>query len=270
VQNAIRSRGFIGVKMFPPMGFAPADNTPTPQNFWNRGWLPDNLRHVDHFGRRLDAALSELYAWCIANDVPIMAHTSASEGPADDFQNLTDAKYWYDVPKGLRVNFGHFGNTEVKSTDKGRQRAEAYCGLMGGPGTHGEKFYADAAYLTEGLTKQSDLISALRILFHETAKKDSAALAQRLMYGSDWEMLIIAGAANTGYLADFEQIFAQLDSDSTLGAKGKLSDRFFGFNAVNYLSLRPGSATRTRLDAFYTAHGIRTPQWAHKIIARTV
>ena len=270
VQKAILSQGFIGVKMYPPMGFGPADNASKPNSFWSRKWLPNSLKHVDHLGARLDGALSELYTWCIANDVPIMAHTSASEGPADDFQNLTDAKYWYHVPTGLRVNFGHFGNTEVASTRNGLKRAEAYCALMRGPGTHGEKFYADAAYLTEGLTKPSDLISALRTLFRETSGKGPAALAQRLMYGSDWEMLIIAGAANTGYLADFEQIFSQLDSDPTLGAKGKLSDRFFGINAVNYLSLRPGSATRTRLDAFYLTHGIRPPQWAHKISTRTV
>ena len=210
VQKAILSQGFIGVKIYPPMGFAPADNASKPQSFWDRDWLPDNLKHADHLGARLDGALSQLYAWCIANDVPIMAHTSPSEGPADDFQALTAAKYWYHVPNGLRVNFGHFGNTEVTSTST--QRTFDYCKLMGAPRTHGENFYADAAYLTHALTNQSDLTKALQALFRLTAPKKSAALAQRLMYGSDWEMLVIEGAANTRYLANFEQIFSQLDS----------------------------------------------------------
>lgn len=266
VQKAVLSQGFIGVKIYPPMGFAPIGNAGKRDSFWSRRkWLPDNLKYTDHLGERLDAALSALYAWCVASDVPIMAHTSPSEGPADDFQNLTDASYWDNVPTGLRVNFGHFGNTEVTASNT--MRALAYCRLMGALGTHGANFYADAAYLSHALSDQRGLTSALQTLFRLTASKQSAALAQRLMYGSDWEMLVIEGSANTKYLSNFEKIFAQLDSDPSMGAQGKLSARFFGINAVNYLSLRPGSATRARLEAFYATRAIPTPQWAHKISA---
>jgi amidohydrolase family protein len=264
VQKAILSQGFIGVKIYPPMGFAPIGNAAKSDSFWSRRkWLPDNLKSTNHVGARLDAALSALYVWCVRYDVPIMAHTSPSEGPADDFQALTAAKYWNNVPNGLRVNFGHFGNTEVTASDTARTLE--YCNLMGGPGTHGANFYADAAYLSHALTDQRGLTNALQTLFRITAPKQSAALAQRLMYGSDWEMLVIEGSANTKYLSNFEQIFSQLDGNPSLGAQGKLSARFFGINAVNYLSLRPGSATRARLEAFYAARAIPTPQWMRKI-----
>jgi hypothetical protein len=264
VRKAI-SQGCIGVKLYPPMGYAPSGNASLGRGFWNRTWLPDEIKRVRNFGDLLDRALLQLYSWCIANDVPIMAHTSPSEGPCADFENLTAAKYWGNVPNGLRVNFGHFGDTEL--ADGKDTKTLAYCNLMGGPGSHGANYYADAAYLSHALSGRGQLTEALRDLFRKTKSKGPAALARRLMYGSDWEMLVIEGTASENYLRNFEQILLELDRDSSLGAQGKLSARFFGVNAANYLSLRPGSATRARLDSFYLTRGVRTPQWAQKVDA---
>jgi hypothetical protein len=256
VQNAM-SRGCIGVKMYPPMGFAPSGNASQGPNFWNRPWLPDEIRQDKDFGKRLDIVLSRLYSWCLMNDVPIMAHTSPSEGPCLDFKNLTAARYWKNVPAGLHVNFGHFGNTEIAQgkTDK----TSLYVALMD-PRGHGANFYADSAYLSHAMSSENDLTDALRKLFEGNK---GALLAQRLMYGSDWEMLIIEGTASKNYLNIFERIFSKLDHDPIPGTSGRA--QFFGFNAANYLSLRPGSATRRRLDAFYSTRGIPTPQWVPKV-----
>ena len=264
VQEAILSQGFVGVKIYPPMGFAPAGNAHMKPGFWNRKWLPASMHRPD-LGRRLDDVLARLYSWCVANGVPIMAHTSPSEGPCSDFENLTASDYWWAVPGGLTVNFGHFGDTEIAPDNL--SRALAYWKLMGRSGSHGANFYADAAYLTEALKEPVKLTEALRRLFQMAQGKTSPALAQRLMYGSDWEMLVIEGSASENYLSNFEQIFSNLDRDSSLGAQGKLSARFFGINAASYLSLRAGSAARARLDAFYAARGLPTPQWAQKVNA---
>ena len=112
------------------------------------------------------------------NDVPIMAHTSPSEGPCLDFKNLTEARYWKNVPAGLRVNFGHFGNTEIAQgkTDK----TSLYVALMNSGG-HGANFYADSAYLSHAMSSERDLTDALRKLFE---MKKGALLAHRLMYGA--------------------------------------------------------------------------------------
>ena len=256
VQNAM-SRGCIGVKMYPPMGFAPSGNASKGPNFWNRWWLPDEISQDKDFGKRLDIVLSRLYSWCLMNDVPIMAHTSPSEGPCLDFKNLTEARYWKNVPAGLRVNFGHFGNTEIAQgkTDK----TSLYVALMNSGG-HGANFYANSAYLSHAMSSERDLTDALRKLFE---MKKGALLAHRLMYGSDWEMLIIEGNASKNYLSIFERIFSKLGQDPVPGTPG--SAQFFEFNAANYLSLRAGSATRGRLDAFYSTRGIPKPQWAAKV-----
>jgi hypothetical protein len=262
VRKAI-AQGCIGVKLYPPIGFAPSGNVSLPANFWQRTWLPNEIKRAKHFGRLLDKALLQLYSWCLMNDVPIMAHTSPSQGPCDEFKKkLTAARYWKNVPSGLRVNFGHFGNTEIPQ-DK-PDTTSKYVELMGDPGSHGANFYADAAYLSHTMSQPSDLTQALRTLFNSTS---GPLLTKRLMYGSDWEMLIIEGSASERYLSNFEKIFSVLDRDFSSHADGKLSDRFFGVNATNYLSLRPGSGTRNRLNMFYAMRGIRTPQWAQKVDA---
>jgi hypothetical protein len=78
--------GFVGVKLYPPMGFRAIDNKHLSDDRFNE---PAYLRSPDmglgsEIGRKLDAALSKLYTWCSANNVPIMAHTSHSFGPNSD------------------------------------------------------------------------------------------------------------------------------------------------------------------------------------------
>jgi hypothetical protein len=99
---------------------------------------------------------------------------------------------------------------------------------------------------------------ALQTLFSEP---HADILKQRLMYGSDWEMLLIEGGASANYLSNFEWIV------SNLGDQGDFAARFFGANATDYLLLRSGGATRKRLDAFYAQRGVRKPQWAQKVDA---
>ena len=92
VQYAIMEKGFIGVKIYPPMGF--------------KAWGNANPA--------IDAALKRLYVWCRDNDVPIMAHAENSIGAGCGYGNLASPAYWkklldtnqYDK---LRINLAHFG-----------------------------------------------------------------------------------------------------------------------------------------------------------------
>ena len=264
VKDAVLSRGFLGVKMYPPMGFAPMGNADQPAKLWQQPWIAAQLQRPD-LGPRLDRVLLQLYEWCLANNVPIMAHTSSSNLPTSDFEHLTKAVYWQGVPPGLTATFGHFGDTELGS--KRFKRAEEFAALMDPQGGHGAGFYADSGYFTHAVTDPPTLESALRKVFRATRHRGPAALAQRLMYGSDWSMLIIEGGNTAGYLETFQKIISELDGDPSLGAAGKLSDRFFALNAVEHLSLRSGktNSTRSRLDAFYAAKSVPTPQWAAKV-----
>jgi len=120
VKEAIRSRGCVGVKLYPPMGFWPCDNaaniklfyehaeySPTqklygfghlaPQHFseWPEMTLPSEHAKVDSsFIAQRNAALDRqavcfdtilkmLYDFCIDEDVPIMAHCSRGQGSFD-------------------------------------------------------------------------------------------------------------------------------------------------------------------------------------------
>lgn len=57
VKRAILEHGFVGVKLYPPMGFQASDNKGP-----------------------IETALRRLYDWCKDADVPIMAHAENSIG----------------------------------------------------------------------------------------------------------------------------------------------------------------------------------------------
>lgn len=270
VQRAVNSYGFVGVKLYPPMGFRPFDNTRLDDSTWDVSWLPASIK-VLGLGRHLDHALSELYAWCIDQDVPIMAHTLKSNYPrnpdgSSPFENFVNARYW-DAALGayprLRVNFGHFGNTKLEGNELPNSALLANL-MTKEAGSRGENLYADSSYFTEILNKPGDLKSALETLYRTTANSDKAPVATRLMYGSDWEMIEAEGRKQNDYFSQFQKIYAELDRETGLGSNGKLSDDFFGLNAAKFLGLHedePGN--RRRLDTFY--QGSRVPIWMRKV-----
>ena len=88
-------------------------------------------------------------------------------------------------------------------------------------------------------------------------------LGQRLMYGTDWDMVVIEGRATQGYLDDFQAMLQALAGMSGLDPDRDLVDRCFGRNAADYLGLRQGQATRRRLDAFH--RGRPQPAWMAKV-----
>ncbi len=265
VQSAVLRKGHIGVKMYPPMGFAPYGNEGKTTSFWDKPWIADTLKQPD-LGRRLDGVLMRLYAWCIEHEVPIMAHTAPSNMPDATFCWATDPARWQDFPvSGLRVNFGHFGDTEL-GLDGNLELTRGYVGLMSAEGTRGANFYADSAYFTDAVRGSGDLKSQLAALFQMTKPKGSASLANRLMYGSDWEMLLIEPGNTAAYLRNFERLFAEYDNSGSLGTTGRISDAFFGRNAARYLGLLDANSLgRKRLDDFYTFNGIQKPLWAKKV-----
>jgi len=257
VKTAISQHGFVGVKIYPPMVFAPFGNSTLSKDFWNQDWLPTSLQGKD-LRQPFDQVLGDLYGWCIQNGVPIMGHTSRSVGPSDDFQNLADAKYWGPIPDklaGIRINYGHFGMTDLGDKSQERRLA-SYMDER-----NGNFVYADSGYFSEVLDQEPSLERFLTTLYNETSLKRGAALAQRLMYGTDWEMIVREGKTSDDYLIKFEKMCASIDRN--LGAKGTLTKRFFGVNAVNYLGLGPNQPARMRLDQYYQLSP--KPAWMAKV-----
>jgi predicted TIM-barrel fold metal-dependent hydrolase len=218
-------------------------------------------------GQLLDEAMRGLLVWCAAHQVPIMAHTAASNGPVDEFEELASARYWdmalAEFP-ALRVNFGHFGDTSP--LQHGMARAESFLRLMNGPGRPGEFAYADAAFFAEVLAREPGMRDALRTLYDATSVGTRVPLAQRLLYGTDWEMTLSNWPID-GYLTQFLKLMDELEARPAVRARGltSLSDKFFGENAVHYLGLQKGGAARRRLDDFYAVNGVGTPDWMQKV-----
>jgi hypothetical protein len=111
------------------------------------------------------------------------------------------------------------------------------------------------------LDQEPSLEAFLTTLYKETSGKGDAALARRLMYGTDWEMIVREGGTSDDYLKKFEKMYTSIDRN--LGAKGTLSRQFFGVNAANYLGLGPNQPARKRLDQYYNLS--LKPAWMAKV-----
>ncbi len=103
---AVREMGFVGVKVYPAMGFRPSGNAGAGLTY------PERAKEFPDFPARLDNALEELYAWAEAERVPIVSHTMHSQGAAPGYAERSHPQHWRAVllrhPR-LRVDLVHLG-----------------------------------------------------------------------------------------------------------------------------------------------------------------
>lgn len=264
VQRAIESNGFIGVKLYPPMGFAPLGNAGL--DVWKGKPTLPPAANEDGFGKRLDDAMRRLFTWCRDNEVPVMAHANRSNGPYEQFKDLAGSEYWQkaiDAFPGLKVSFGHFGDTDAE--DHAGERSKAYVRLMTpAPGSKGEGVYADASYFAGVLINPVKMAEVLADLY---TGSEHRVLTERLMYGTDWTMLLPQKNVER-YLQEFIGVMRRVEQSTLAGAAPRgasLSNAFFGANAASFLGLSRGRRTRERLEAFYGRNDVATPDWMAKV-----
>jgi predicted TIM-barrel fold metal-dependent hydrolase len=264
VKRAIETCGFIGVKLYPPMGFAPWGNSG--KTVWQgKPSLVPEAANPD-FGKKLDAAMHSLFSYCVTNDIPIMAHTNHSNGPYEDFKDLAGSSYWklaLEKFPGLRVSFGHFGDTDPE--DHKGDRTKLFLQLMTeGVGTPGANTFADSGYFAGTLINQGKMRDLLRTLY----AAENRILRERLMYGTDWTMVLPQQNVDR-YLSDFMDVMRRVEeAEPALAARQTtLSNAFFGRNAVEFLGLRTGRGNRARLENFYARNKMIEPDWMRKVEA---
>jgi predicted TIM-barrel fold metal-dependent hydrolase len=260
-QQAVREKGAIGVKIYPPMGFAPLGNEKLPSTLWQSVTWLSGLAKTSQFGAQLDISLRELYKWCVAEDVPILAHANTSSGPSTNFSNLAGPDHWQpaiDEYAELRVIFGHFGGAEDTAS---AANARHFIRLMGSnAGGAGRNTSADVSYFAKAMDDQSGLEAALSALLLPAADPN-AVLPKRLLFGSDWKMLLLEAHADQ-YLKDFDTVFETLAKSPPGGVDLRdLVPDALGRNAIAALGLHVGGKSRRRIDDFYAAHQIAEPQW---------
>lgn len=261
VEDAILNRGCIGVKLYPPMGFRPIGNAEIPLDQfppWAR-----QTPYADRFGEELDRALMELYRFCADLDVPIMAHTSNSngagffkdsDGKSTSYAVRADPKYWARVLatpglEKLRINLAHFGSAARGQPDWRETVGE----LMDAY----ENVYADLSHFQDLVQdnwlgsgqhcqEAADLLEPLR---REFLAGERAKRWRRILYGSDWEVL-----AKEFYYADYLPVMAHMYRRKIYGPginNDQAARGFMSANAIRFLGLDTGARNRKRLEEWY-------------------
>ena len=259
IKWAIADMGFIGVKLYPPMGFRPAGNEGAGLSY------PRNAtdRYGASFPGRLDTVLKDLYRWAAEEDVPIMAHAANSQGAGTNYAERAFPGWWRDVlrahPK-LRLNLAHLGGfNPVPEPGSPVQTWESTIGGM----IKDDGFlnlYADLSYFSDILSDPTRMgenasdeveehsVPDLRILMTKYLA-DFDPEVDHLLYGCDWIML--------GREADCKSYLEKLDEFlGSIGVHDQKRKKLFGENAARFLGLRRGNKTRDRLNAYYTKHGL--------------
>lgn len=234
VKRAIEEQGYVGVKLYPPLGYRPSGNA---RDYERRGKcrFPTTLAAA----ARYDEVLEELYTYCENNDVPIAAHCEDPGAQSwEDCGKYADPAGWEDVlvaHPGLRLNLMHFGGDLDLATRGEQSWAWKTAELMG----RFPHVYADvgAHDVPVDATLRRDFLANLAQLY-----ADYPAARTRLMFGSDWHM-IVRHPDHRSFLDGYVDALAR--------GPGVDVARFTNGAAIEYLGLKAGSRTRERLAAYF-------------------
>ena len=247
VRFAIEQSGFVGVKIYPPVGFRPLDNAT----------LGPTHPEPDKNPASLDLALRALYAYCEAEQVPIMSHTGPSNGFEPGFGMLGMPDNWRPVLAAypaLRLNLAHFGHLQGADTSRGAKACEAWIRQAAILMTAYPNVYADVG--DSWLPVYKDYAAAFTATLKEIAG-EFPVVKKRLMFGTDsWLNRL---DPNSQFFVDaFTQALDQtFDPSVRHDVMGGNALRFLGF--LDDSGAPAHSRARKRLRAFYGA--IAPPPW---------
>jgi predicted TIM-barrel fold metal-dependent hydrolase len=277
VRKSLREEGFLGVKLYPPMGYRAIGNADPCQTYpGERNAAVERLlslgpddRAVEGcmtprphagspaLGRRLDASLGKLFDECVREEGAIIAHANDSNGANDGYSHRADPAYWLDVfvrwPK-LRVALAHFGSFDAVSVGRpdGATGAQASWEWTLGRWLQRNPratVYADISYLVEIVGRNpADLAKYDATMIEWVSRFDPEC--RHLMFGTDWMMLGL-DKAYEGYTERVYQYFRR-----NIAFSDAMLSRLFSQNAATFLGLRQGDAARDRLRKFYRRHGL--------------
>lgn len=261
VRTATLDKGFIGVKLYPPMGFRASGNgaaTPLTNPIYQRMGLPQTVESAVPAGSMLDRALGDLYGFCEAEGVPIMAHGGPGNQAGPSFGQRADPRYWtpvFDAHPNLQVMLAHFGSfshktggwTEGDDTiPPFEQTWEAEFGRYVKARPEASVF-ADISYRSNIFepAKRAACAAGL-VAYIEEYDRD----ARHLVFGSDWVMM----GMNKGWADYTHDVLEFLDKDCRLTSTQ--IENVLHLNAVRFLGLQEGGKSLSRIQRFYAANGL--------------
>ncbi len=236
IKAAIMRGGCIGVKIYPSAGFRPIEN---------REDKLCKLLPPPVTPGALNAALTDFFAWCTQCCVPVMVHTGYSRASCEAALNNTEPAAWEKLltaNDGLPLHLGHFGG-DNKFAQADRTWAKAYLTLM--KTTNGANVYADVGFWDTLLDGNDESKRFLRgVLSDERGRR-------RLMYGSDYQMLVF----DSRWKSYPQSVFNAIDNASLGREAANVREAFFFGNAVRLYGLHHEGAARKRLEEFFRKGG---------------
>lgn len=231
IKTAIYEKGFIGVKLYPPMGYQAS-------------------------GDKYSVILKELYQFCSDHQIPITAHCSPTGMEAKKGISKKKSKpvFWKKVLNeysDLKVNLAHFGGEDHLVSESNKSWTYEINEMM----KEYDNLFADSGFhQVQKSGKRKKIKKSLKLLMKESNLED------RYMFGTDWHMIVKKRDADK-YLTNYEDIYKDLDFGNTELAL----EKFLCRNAVEFLGLKTGHENRKRLELFYEKNMIETPKWMHKV-----
>jgi hypothetical protein len=261
VHEAVTQHGFLGVKLYPPMGFRAWNNDSADMTFPEAVKRNVNSDGISDraLGRLIDAELAKLYRYCAEHGVPILAHGTNSNPAGSCYGWRASPQYWdqviekFSTPENpLRVCLAHLCSFNAHKNHTACLPAgtipEAWENIFGGiiQKPKGEYAFADLSYFQELLDRKAGWEQRRSALVAEfrTFLRSHATNAEHLCYGSDWLML----GAEERHQHHHEEVAAFLHDAGC--SRSEIGLMFFG-NARKLLGLRQGDKNRERLERFY-------------------
>jgi predicted TIM-barrel fold metal-dependent hydrolase len=172
--KALEELGFLGVKMYPPLGYHP-----DPGSFYN-----DALTNGE---------LLTVYKYCVEKDIPITVHCSKGGAYSGDLKNVKKLVHDYCKPSSwipvlerfpnLRINFGHFGGCDdLLEKDNPGSWALRIKDLILNPDY--KNVYADISYHDKALDEKTS--DKYFCIFNKLL--EDKILKSRILFGTDWYM----------------------------------------------------------------------------------
>lgn len=260
-REAFDKHGFLGLKVYPPMGFKPVGNRDD-QGYQSRIVQALGSHGVKGLGAALDTAMVQAVDLCVAYDAPMIAHANNSVGAGPNYGARAEPRFWLEVLRRqpmLRLCLAHMGHfcwqeTGSRASARGDENTwEWSIGryLQAYPQSN---LYMDISYLSEVLHEdQADRRrhGARLRKWVEACDPD----ARHIVYGTDWIML----GRDASYPHYAASIRSFLKEDCELSHQQV--ERILVFNALRYLGLHSGP-TRERLLKFHRRHSSTLPAWA--------
>ncbi len=278
VRAAVLEHGFVGVKLYPPVGFAPLGNER------HRRWKDGKLGMLDRtlsgeelerwraakedLGAHLDEALRALYRTCQEHDVPILAHSNDSNSFQPGYGWCSGPDHWLAALREfdrLRVCLGHFGHFTGVAASGDPAASHAVAGCFDQMSTYAwsyrtcELFEYDNVYVDLSNSEAGSDEDARRrmvALIRKLDVRSGGTLRTRLIYGSDWFMNLLNGPHDR-FFDHLETAFETVWSDRATIAN------VMGANALRFLGLVPGTdgSIPLNLARVRRHHGATLPAW---------